>query len=62
MTADLDEGPIIIQDICPVSHPDTPEAMVIIGRCIEADVLSAAVNAHVEEKVFLVTDRTIVFT
>ena len=61
VTADLDEGPIIVQDVRPVSHMDTPEDMVIVGRDIERDVLSAAVKAHVDEKVFLVTDRTVVF-
>ena len=61
VTADLDEGQIITQDVRPVSHLDTPEDMVIVGRDIERDVLSAAVKAHVDEKVFLVTDRTVVF-
>ena len=61
VTADLDEGPIITQDVRPVSHLDAPEDMVIVGRDIERDVLSAAVKAHVDEKVFLVTDRTVVF-
>jgi len=62
VTADLDEGPIIAQDVRPVSHLDTPEEMVIVGRDIERDVLSAAVKAHVEDKVFLVFDRTVVFS
>ena len=44
-----------------MSHLDAPEDMVIVGRDIERDVLSAAVKAHVDEKVFLVTDRTVVF-
>jgi formyltetrahydrofolate deformylase len=61
VTADLDEGPIITQDVRPVSHMDTPEDMVVVGRDIERDVLSAAVKAHLDEKVFLVTDRTVVF-
>ncbi|MCL4116354.1 UNVERIFIED_CONTAM: hypothetical protein GTU68_007100 [Idotea baltica] len=61
VTADLDEGPIIAQDVRPVSHMDSPEDMVIVGRDIERDVLSAAVKAHVDEKVFLVFDRTVVF-
>jgi formyltetrahydrofolate deformylase len=61
VTADLDEGPIITQDVRPVSHMDTPEDMVVVGRDIERDVLSAAVKAHLDEKVFLVTNRTVVF-
>lgn len=62
VTADLDEGPIIAQDVGSVSHLDSPEDMVIAGRDIERSVLSAAVRAHVDEKVFLVTDRTVVFS
>lgn len=61
VTADLDEGPIIAQDVHPVSHLDSPAEMVIAGRDIERSVLSRAVKAHVDEKVFLVTDRTVVF-
>lgn len=61
VTADLDEGPIIAQDVRPVSHMQTPDDLVIVGRDIERDVLSAAVKAHVEDRVFLVGERTVVF-
>ena len=61
VTADLDEGPIIGQDVRPVSHLQQPEDLVIVGRGIERDVLSAAVKAHVEDRVFLVGERTVVF-
>ena len=61
VTADLDEGPIIAQDVRPVSHLQEAEDLVIVGRGIERDVLSAAVIAHVEDRLFLVGDRTVVF-
>lgn len=62
VTADLDEGPIISQDVTPVSHADTPASMVTAGRDIERLVLSRAVRAHVEERVFLIGHRTVVFS
>lgn len=62
VTADLDEGPIIAQDVTPVNHADTPASMVTAGRDIERLVLSRAVRAHVEERVFLIGHRTVVFS
>jgi len=62
VTADLDEGPIITQDVTPVNHSDTPASMVIAGRDIERLVLSRAVRAHVEERVFIIGHRTVVFS
>ncbi len=62
VTAELDEGPIITQDVTPVNHSDTPGSMVIAGRDIERLVLSKAVRAHVEERVFLIGHRTVVFS
>ena len=62
VTADLDEGPIITQDVTPVNHADTPASMVTAGRDIERLVLSRAVRAHVEERVFLIGNRTVVFS
>ena len=50
MTADLDERMIITQDVGPVSHLDTSEPMVIVGRDIERYVRSAAVKPHVAQK------------
>lgn len=62
VTADLDEGPIIGQDVAAVSHRDTPEQMVTRGRDIERLVLSKAVKAHAEDRIFLLDNsRTIVF-
>ena len=61
VTADLDEGPIIAQDVSPVDHRMSPQRMAEIGRDIEARVLSRAVTAHAEGRVFLNGIRTVVF-
>jgi formyltetrahydrofolate deformylase len=61
VTADLDEGPIIDQDVARVGHAHAPEQMVIIGRDLERLVLSRAVKAHSESRVFLLGRRTVVF-
>ena len=61
VTGDLDEGPIIEQDIERVSHRDTPEDLVRKGRDIERRVLARAVRAHIEDRVFLNGAKTIVF-
>ena len=62
VTADLDEGPIIDQDVARVSHAHTPDQMLIIGRDLERLVLSRAVKAHAEGRVFLLGRRTVVFS
>ena len=62
VTADLDEGPIIDQDVARVSHANTPEQMLIVGRDLERLVLSRAVKAHAEGRVFLLGRRTVVFS
>ena len=61
VTADLDEGPIIHQDVEPISHADTPEQLVRKGRDIESRVLAEAVRLHLEDRVLLNGQRTIVF-
>ena len=61
VTAELDEGPIIAQDVEPISHADTPEDLVRKGRDIERRVLASAVAAHLEDRVFLNGSRTVVF-
>lgn len=61
VTADLDEGPIIAQDVEPVSHADTPEDLVAKGRDIERRVLARAVRLHLERRVFLNGSKTVVF-
>ena len=60
-TADLDEGPIIEQDVERVSHEHSPNDLKEIGRDIERRVLTRAVKAHLEHRVILSGLRTIVF-
>ncbi len=60
VTEDLDEGPIIEQDVRRVTHATSAEAMVEIGREVEASVLSRALKWHAEHRVFLTGGRTIV--
>lgn len=61
VTADLDEGPIIHQDVEAISHSDTPEALISKGRDIERRVLAQAVHYHLTDRVFLNGHKTIVF-
>jgi formyltetrahydrofolate deformylase len=61
VTADLDEGPIIAQDIEHITHTDTPEDLVRKGRNIEQRVLSRAVHYHLQDRVFVNGNKTIVF-
>jgi len=61
VTADLDEGPIIEQDVERISHADQPDDLVRKGRDIERRVLAKAVLAHLEDRVFLNGNRTVVF-
>ncbi len=61
VTTDLDEGPIIAQDVAPVDHRLSAERMAELGKDIEARVLARAVKAHAEGRVFLNEKRTVVF-
>ena len=61
VTADLDEGPIIEQDVARVSHAMTADDLVRMGRDVERVVLSRAVQLHAEDRVLLVGHRTVVF-
>lgn len=61
VTADLDEGPIIHQDVEAITHADTPEELVSKGRDIERRVLAKAVHYHLADRVFLNGHKTIVF-
>lgn len=61
-TADLDEGPIIEQDIQRVKHDHNPENLVMIGKDIERLVLARAVKAHIEHRIIISGRRTIVFS
>lgn len=61
VTADLDEGPIIEQDIIRVTHAQSAEDYVSLGRDVEAQVLARAIHAHVKGRVFINGDKTVVF-
>jgi formyltetrahydrofolate deformylase len=61
VTADLDEGPIIEQDIVRVTHAQSAADYVSLGRDVEASVLARAVHAHAHHRVFLNENKTVVF-
>ncbi len=61
VTADLDEGPIIDQDVERISHRDTPEDLIRKGRDIERRVLARAVRYHLEDRVLMHHGKTVVF-
>jgi formyltetrahydrofolate deformylase len=61
VTADLDAGPIISQDVTRVDHRDEVDDMIRIGRDTERLVLARAVIAHLDDRVLVDGDRTIVF-
>ncbi|MFM7397947.1 MAG: formyltetrahydrofolate deformylase [Verrucomicrobiota bacterium] len=60
VTPDLDEGPIIEQDVIRVDHSDTPEDMVQLGKDIEKVVLARGLRAAVEDRVLLAGNKTVV--
>ncbi len=60
-TADLDEGPIIVQDVEPISHRDEIPDLVRKGRDLERVVLARAVRLHLEHRVLAYDNRTVVF-
>lgn len=62
VTADLDEGPIIEQDVERVTHEDSPKELSRIGRDIERLVLARAVKAHLERRVIISGHKTVVFS
>ena len=61
VTDDLDEGPIIDQDVARVSHKHEVTDLVLLGRDIERQVLTRAVIAHIEDRVIIHGNKTIVF-
>jgi formyltetrahydrofolate deformylase len=61
VTSDLDEGPIIAQDVEPVTHADRPDDLVAKGRDIERRVLGRAVGWWLEDRVFQNESKTVVF-
>ena len=62
VTADLDAGPIIEQDVARISHKDTPESLVLKGKDLEKRVLSRAVSKHIERKILTYKNKTIIFS
>jgi formyltetrahydrofolate deformylase len=61
VTSDLDEGPILEQDVARVSHRDDVAELTRRGRDLETVVLARAVRAHVEHRVLVWNNRTVVF-
>jgi formyltetrahydrofolate deformylase len=61
VTADLDEGPIIEQDTVRVTHAQSAEDYVSLGRDVESQVLARAIHAHIHRRVFLNKSKTVVF-
>jgi formyltetrahydrofolate deformylase len=61
VTGDLDEGPIIDQDVERISHRDTPDDLVRKGRDIERRVLARAIRYHLEDRVIPNGRKTVVF-
>jgi formyltetrahydrofolate deformylase len=62
VTSDLDEGPIIEQDVAHVTHNASAEDLIAIGRDIERRVLAKAVKLYADDKIFIVGKRTVVFS
>ena len=61
VTEELDAGPIIEQDVARVNHRETPETLMRLGRDVERQVLARAVKAHVEDRVLVSGNKTVVF-
>ncbi|MFS8054819.1 formyltetrahydrofolate deformylase [Rhizobium sp. BR 317] len=61
VTADLDEGPIIEQDTVRITHAQSAEDYVSLGRDVEAQVLARAIHAHIHHRTFINGNRTVVF-
>jgi formyltetrahydrofolate deformylase len=61
VTADLDEGPIIEQDIVRITHAQSAEDYVSLGRDVEAQVLARAIHAHIHHRSFMNGNKTVVF-
>jgi len=61
VTAELDAGPIIEQDVVRITHKDTPDTLVLKGKDLEKIVLSRAVKKHIEHKVLTYKNKTIIF-
>ena len=62
VTAELDAGPIIEQDVARITHKDTPESLVLKGKDLEKIVLSRAVSKDIERKIRTYKNKTIIFS
>lgn len=62
VTAELDAGPIIEQDVTRITHKDTPESLVLKGKDLEKIVLSRAVTKHIERKILTYHNKTVIFS
>jgi len=62
VTAELDAGPIIDQDVTRITHKDTPESLVLKGKDLEKIVLSRAVAKHIQRKILTYKNKTIIFS
>jgi formyltetrahydrofolate deformylase len=62
VTAELDAGPIIDQDVTRITHRDPVEKLVMKGRDIEKMVLSRAIQLHIQRRILVYNNRTVVFT
>ena len=61
VTAELDQGPIISQDIAKIDHTHSIANVVHLGKDIERKVLSEAIKAHIEHKIIVINNKTVVF-
>jgi formyltetrahydrofolate deformylase len=61
VTGDLDEGPIIEQDTVRITHAQSPDDYVSLGRDVESQVLARAIHAHIHHRTFINGNRTVVF-
>lgn len=62
VTAELDAGPIIEQDVTRITHKDAPESLVLKGKDLEKIVLSRAVTKHIERKILTYHNKTVIFS
>ena len=62
VTVELDQGPIIAQDVIAVSHRDAVEDLIRKGRDLERSVLSDAVRCHLQDRVLVHDNKTVVFS
>ena len=62
VTAELDAGPIIEQDVARITHKDTPDSLVLKGKDLEKIVLSRAVAKHIQRKILTYKNKTVIFS